>query len=268
VTVAASLVRRGISHVRLPTTLIGQVDAGIGIKGAANQGSAKNYLGCFHPPDSVVVAPQLLRSLPTVAMRQGMAEIAKIAVIRDRALFDLLQAHGPALVASRFAEPAPAAASVLVRAIAGMLAELGANPLEDRSHARAVDFGHTISPILEPATGYELHHGLAVAIDMAFSAVLARLLGLIPAAEADAILALLLALDLPIAHPRLDASLIERAFASAVLHRGGALNLVLPTGIGAHTFISRREEIGQATIEEALGQLNAVASGARPVRAA
>ena len=259
VTMAASQIRRGISHVRIPTTLIGQVDAGVGIKGAANLGRSKNYLGCFHPPEGVLVAPQLLRSLPTAALRQGMAEIVKMAVLADRGLFDLIRRDGLGLITSRFATPADRASIVIVRAIALMLTELSQNPFEDRSHARAVDFGHTISPTLEAATGFTLHHGYAVAIDMAFSTMLARLLCLLPAYDAEEILSLLLNLGLPVIHPSLDAALVERAFASAMQHRGGVLNLVVPTAIGAHVFIRRPEKIGDATVQEALGRLAALA---------
>lgn len=266
VTVAASQIRRGIGHVRVPTTLIGQVDAGIGIKGAANLGGGKNYLGCFHPPEGVIVAPRLLRSLPQEAMRQGMAEIVKMAVIRDRALFELLRQEGRGLIASRFAAPAGTASAVLVRAIDLMLSELASNPFEDRSHARAVDFGHTVSPALEAKTGYTLHHGYAVAIDIAFSTVLAQLLGLIPAAEADAILDLLLGLGLPITHAALDRELVRQAFAGTMRHRGGALNLVVPTRIGAYAFL-QSGEVGDAALHEALGRLHTLRGNARGLAA-
>ncbi|MGH8069850.1 MAG: iron-containing alcohol dehydrogenase [Candidatus Entotheonellia bacterium] len=64
VTVAASWIRRGINHVRIPTTLIGQIDASIGIKGAVHFEGKKNYLGCFYPPKSAVIDPIFLRTLP------------------------------------------------------------------------------------------------------------------------------------------------------------------------------------------------------------
>src|SRR5918912_1586999 len=64
VTVAASFIRRGIAHLRVPTTLIGQVDAGIGLKGAVNFAAKKSFLGCFHPPEQVLIDPELLRTVP------------------------------------------------------------------------------------------------------------------------------------------------------------------------------------------------------------
>jgi 3-dehydroquinate synthase len=64
VTVAASLVRRGLPYVCVPTTLVGQIDAGIGIKGAVNHRNTKSYLGSFMPPDRVLVDPAFLRTAP------------------------------------------------------------------------------------------------------------------------------------------------------------------------------------------------------------
>src|SRR3954454_4394480 len=136
-------------------------------------------------------------------MRQGMAEVAKIACIRDPALFGLLRDEGTRLVATRFREPAEAARQVLDRAIRGMLEELEQNPFEDRSHERAVDFGHTVSPTLEAATGYRLHHGDAVAVDVAFSCALGALLGRLTEEEAALVTSLLVELGLPVTDPLL-----------------------------------------------------------------
>jgi 3-dehydroquinate synthase len=261
VTVAASMVRRGVAHLRLPTTLIGQIDAGIGLKGAVNLGTAKNYLGCFHPPTGVLVDPALLRSLPDAAMRQGLAEIVKIACVRDAALLDLLRRDGARLIATRFREPAEVATGVLERAIRGMLEELEQNPYEDRSHARAVDFGHTVSPTLEAATGYRLQHGYAVAVDVAFSCALAARLGMLAEEEAERIVGLLLDLGLPVTDPLLTPELVAKAFESVTLHRGGALNLVVPTRVGAYAFL-QRAGVPPAAVVEAIRRVNAAAARA------
>jgi 3-dehydroquinate synthase len=83
VTVAASWIRRSIRYIRVPTTLVGQADAGIGIKGAVNFSQKKSYLGCFHPPRAVIITPPFLKTLPHNNLREGFAEIIKMAIIRD-----------------------------------------------------------------------------------------------------------------------------------------------------------------------------------------
>src|SRR5689334_6114125 len=133
VTVAASLVRRGIAHLRIPTTLIGQIDAGIGLKGAVNFGGKKSFLGCFHPPERVLIAPELLRTLPRRFLIAGLAEALKMGIARDARLFELIERSAAALVATGFEAPADDAAEVLERSIGSMLDELSTNPFEDRS---------------------------------------------------------------------------------------------------------------------------------------
>src|SRR5512140_34468 len=98
VTVAASLVRRGIAHLRVPTTLIGQLDAGIGLKGAVNFAGKKSFMGCFHPPEQVLIDPQFLRSVPRRFLIAGLAEALKMGIARDARLFELIERSAAELV--------------------------------------------------------------------------------------------------------------------------------------------------------------------------
>jgi len=91
VTVAASLIRRGVGHIRVPTTLIGQIDAGIGLKGAVNFSGKKSFIGCFHPPEQVLIDPAFLQSLPRRFLVAGIAEAVKMGIVRDPALFEMLE---------------------------------------------------------------------------------------------------------------------------------------------------------------------------------
>src|SRR3954465_612542 len=105
VSVAAALYRRGVAYVCLPTTLVGQIDAGIGIKGAVNFAGHKSRLGTFHPPAAVFSDPQWLATMSAEALRSGVAEIVKVAVMRDERLFEVLEEVGPAPIEN--ASPAP-----------------------------------------------------------------------------------------------------------------------------------------------------------------
>lgn len=255
VSLAASLLRRGVSHVRVPTTLIGQVDAGIGVKGGVNFGALKSYIGCFYPPKAVAVIPSLLRTLSEDGILQGVAEIVKLGCVCDRKLFEDVEAAVRSLTRTRFQEPRNVARSVITRAISGMLAQLGENPFETNTLERAVDFGHTLSHPLEAATDYQLHHGFAVAIDVAFSTILASRLSLITEREALRIVRLLVDAGLPIYHEKLDGSLVERAFDAATKHRGGALNLVVPTSIGRYSFVKDTKRLSTSLVRETIDWL-------------
>src|SRR5882757_5349685 len=167
---AASLYRRAVPYVRVPTTLIGMVDAAIGAKTGVNFQQHKNRLGTYHPAAVTLIEPSFLATLSARHLRNGLAEILKIGLIKDAALFDLLAVHGSRLVAERMqsagsADGGAVAAEVTRRSIHGMLEELQPNLWEDELE-RVVDYGHTFSPTIEMEALPELLHGEAVSIDM------------------------------------------------------------------------------------------------------
>lgn len=250
---AASLFRRGVPCVRLPTSLIGQVDAGVGLKSAVNDCEMKSALGCFEPPEAVLSDPSWLRTLAPRALRSGFAEIIKIAVVRDAALLGLVRADGPALVSSAFAAPVDAAEAMLRRSVELMLHELHGNPFE-RDLERVVDFGHTFSPALETSSEHRLTHGEAVAVDMALSTRIATRLGVLGGDDGEVIIDALRIVGLPTSSPYATPELLARAADEAVAHRGGSMNLVLPDGIGHASFLSDRVDLSDALLRSVAGE--------------
>jgi 2-epi-5-epi-valiolone synthase len=258
VSVASSLIRRGIPYVCVPTTLVAQVDAGIGLKGAVNFGGSKNYLGCFAPPSRVLVDPTFLRTVPADELRAGLAEIVKVALLLDEQLFERLTADGAELTGSGFTSPAGGGEVILVRAIELMLDQLASNCYEERFE-RLVDFGHTFSSRLEELSNHRLRHGEAVAIDIALTCVLGAELGLLSEGDFETILATLRRLGLPVHSPLCTVQAALEAISATVRHRDGALNLVVPTGIGSATFIRTPGEIPRRALRAALERLEAAA---------
>jgi 3-dehydroquinate synthase len=234
VTVAASWIRRGIACIRIPTTLIGQIDAGLGAKGAVNFRGRKSYLGCFNPPEFTILDPAALRTLPRRHVRAGMAEMIKIALVRDAALFGVVESHATTLIASRFHAPSHEGVDAVWRAAAGMLAELEPNLYENVTSKRFVDMGHTFSPAIESASGFRISHGEAVAIDLALSAVLSFRLGWLDERECLRIVRAIVACGLPITAPVLTERLALHALEDAASHRR---HPVIPAAIGAPAFV-------------------------------
>jgi 3-dehydroquinate synthetase len=234
VTVAASWIRRGIACIRIPTTLIGQIDAGLGAKGAVNFRGHKSYIGCFYPPEVSILDPTALRTLPARHLRAGLAEMLKIALIRDAPLFGLVELHASTLIESGFQAPPDTAASVVWRAAVGMLSELEPNLYENVTSKRFVDMGHTFSPLIEAASGFRIFHGEAVAIDIAFSAALASRLGWLPPRECRRIVHAIARCGLPVTTPCLTERVALDALAEAARHRRYP---VLPAGIGEPAFV-------------------------------
>jgi 3-dehydroquinate synthase len=132
---------------------------------------------------------------------------------------------------------------VIARAIELMVDELAKNPFEVQGLQRLVDFGHTFSPTLEALTDYSMLHGDAVAIDMMLTAEISHRLGLLRASDLKRMHAVFRRLDLPFYSPVLDEGACLHAIAGAMLHRGGSMNLVVPTAIGEAAFVEDPEVI-------------------------
>lgn len=247
--VTASLYRRGTAHVRVPTTLVGQVDAGIGVKCGVNHDRHKNRLGAYHPPKAVLLDPSLLATLDRRHIANGLAEIVKIALMRDGRLFELL---GPGLLDGKFQDGG--SVEVLDRAVAAMLDELGGN-LWETTLERLVDFGHAVSPSIEMRALPELLHGEAVAIDIALFTTVSCRRGLISCDDRGRVLDLLRALELPITHDLLEPDLLRDALVEVTRHRGGRQRLPLPTAIGAACFVHDVTESELVLAAKELGEL-------------
>src|SRR3984957_1314745 len=117
---AASLYRRGLPYVRVPTTLMGLIDAGIGIKTGVNFDAHKNRIGTYFAPQRAYLDTQFLRTLDDRHIANGIAEIIKMAIIKDARLFALLEENVADAVADRFSGRT-AYREILVRATVGML---------------------------------------------------------------------------------------------------------------------------------------------------
>ncbi|AEV87135.1 3-dehydroquinate synthase [Actinoplanes sp. SE50] len=231
---AASLYRRGTPYVRIPTTLVGMIDAAIGAKTGINVGEHKNRLGTYYPATNTLVDPQFLRTLPARHVRNGMAEIIKMAIVKEPVLFKLLESDPEGLIAAQLVSDD--GQEIMNRAITSMLEELEPNLWENELR-RLVDFGHTFSPRLEMCAKPPLLHGEAVAIDMALCCALAYGRGLISATDVKRILNLLHRYSLPITHPTCDVDLLQEGLEESTRHRNGNQYCPLPVGIGAAEFV-------------------------------
>jgi 3-dehydroquinate synthetase len=251
--VAASMIRRGIVHVRIPTTLIAQIDAGIGIKAAVNFGAKKSFLGSFYPPGAVIVDPAFLATTSPRMLRHGLSEILKIAIVRDATLFDLVAEHHAQLVRTRFRHPVEPARQIIALAIQDMLEELAPNLYEDQTYERRVDFGHTFSPLFEAMSAFTIPHGDAVSLDMALTVNIATELGYLSDVHRLAILDTMAAVGLPVHHSVMTADVCVAAMMATLTHRDGRLNLVLPTSVGQSTFWP--DVIPTRVLEAALARL-------------
>lgn len=250
---ACAAYRRSTNYIRVPTTLIGLVDAGVAIKVAVNHGKLKNRLGAYHAPKKVILDFSFLSTLPTAQVRNGMAELVKIAVVSNLEVFELLEEYGEDLLHTHFGyvdgslQIQEVGHRVTYEAIKTML-ELETPNLHELDLDRVIAYGHTWSPTLELAPSVPLFHGHAVNIDMAFSATIAEKRGYITARDRDRILGVMSRIGLALDHPLLDSDLLWHATQSITLTRDGLQRAAMPKPIGECFFANdlTREELEAA----------------------
>ena len=251
---ACSTYRRTTPYIRVPTTLIGLIDASVSIKVAVNHGDLKNRLGAYHASDTVLLDFSFLKTLPDDQIRNGMAELVKIAVVGNAGIFDILEKYGEDLLATRFGhldgttELRELANQATYDAIDSMLA-LEVPNLHELDLDRVIAYGHTWSPTLELATQPHLFHGHAISVDMAYSATIAAERGLISTTDRDRVIGLMSRLGLTIDSPAMTDELVARATASILQTRGGLLRAALPNPVGTCTFAN---DLGVAELQRML----------------
>nr|AXL06343.1 3-dehydroquinate synthase [uncultured bacterium] len=164
---AAALYHRGVAVIHLPTSLLAQVDAGVGGKTAVNLPAGKNLVGAYWQPSAVLCDTDYLSTLPARELRNGLGEIARCHFI-----------GAPDLRGLTLAEQITASVSLKARVVE--------RDERDTGVRHVLNYGHTLGHALERATGYALRHGEGVAIGTVFAGRLAGALGRIgPARVAE-----------------------------------------------------------------------------------
>ena len=232
---AASLVHRGLRFIRIPTTVLAQNDAGVGVKNGMDEHDSKNFVGSFAPPFAVINDFDFLTTLDDKYWAGGIAEAFKVAIIKDKDFFQFLTEHADAL-RNRDMD----AMEHLVRRCAELHLDhirTSGDPFEFGS-ARPLDFGHWSAHRIEVMSQYTFGHGQAVSLGIALDSFYAMRQGLISQDDLTSILTGLSACGLP-----LYDELLERRNGGNKLeilvgldqfqeHLGGLLTVTLPDPIG------------------------------------
>jgi 3-dehydroquinate synthetase len=251
---ACAAYRRSTNYIRVPTTLIGLIDASVSIKVAVNHGKSKNRLGAYHPSEKVILDFSFLRTLPIDQVRNGMAELIKISTVANSDIFELLEKYGEDLLQTRFGhlDGTPELREIAHRltydAINTML-RLEVPNLQELDLDRVIAFGHTWSPVLELAPDMPFFHGHAINIDMALSTTIAEQRGYLSAGERDRVFGLMNRLGLALTSPYLTPDLLRGASDAILKTRGGLLRAAVPRPIGTCHFIN---DLSSAELDGAL----------------
>ncbi len=234
---AAATAHRGVRLVRVPTTVLAQCDAAVGVKNGINQFDKKNFLGTFTPPFAVINDTGFLATLSARDWRAGIAEAVKVALIKDPAFFGFIEENAGRLLRRDM---------IVMQKVIHHCAQLhldhiahGGDPFEHGS-SRPLDFGHWCAHKLEHLTDYRLRHGEAVAIGMAVDATYSYVMGFLSEAAWRRILRLLYTLGFALCVAELAEYLDRpghercalRGLAEFREHLGGRLTVTLLRDIG------------------------------------
>lgn len=246
---AAATAHRGIRLIRMPTTVLAQNDAGIGVKNAINYRGRKNYLGTFAAPFAVINDFDFLSTLPQRDKVSGIAEAIKVALIRDGEFFNWLYENRAAL--AEFAqEPTERMITRCAELHLNHIRSSG-DPFEQGS-ARPLDFGHWCAHRLEELSASELRHGEAVAIGIALDSLYSYLKGMIGIESLKRIRATLEGVGFTLNHQALESLDIHKALEDFREHLGGKLCITLLTCEGSAIEVN---EIDHHTMEACRQQL-------------
>ena len=246
---AASILRRGVRVVQMPTTLLAQVDSAIGGKTGIDTSQGKNLIGTFHQPSLVLADVSVLATLSPREFRAGYAEVVKYGLIGDAPFFAWLEANAAEIFSTSGAARRQAV-ETSARAKAAIVAE---DEREESGRRALLNLGHTFGHALEAYAGYSdrLLHGEAIAIGMrlAFDYSVER--GLCPAGDAARVAKHFAATGLPIAiaqipGPRPAPEALLRLMAQDKKVKGGRLALILARGIG-QAFVERDVSMPELT---------------------
>lgn len=213
---------RGIDLITIPTSLLAMVDAAVGGKTGINTSVGKNLVGSFYPPRAVLCELDYLNSLPPRQLRAGLAEVIKCGFIADKLILKLLSENS---VENLIRQP-DVFEEVISRAIS-VKAQVVSEDLKESGMRECLNYGHTLAHAIEKASSYQVLHGEAVAIGMAFASQVAQELGLLSAREGQEQRRQIAALGLPTCCPDYSFDQLVKIMASDKKVRGGVVRMVL-----------------------------------------
>ena len=241
----ASTYMRGIPYIHIPTTLLAQVDSSIGGKTAVDHPKAKNIIGSFYHPKAVFIDPSLIQTLPLEHIKNGLAEIIKIAVILSPSLFTNLNMVIPQILENNIE-----ILSTIIREAVKLKAQLVLRDPDEKNQRKYLNYGHSIGHALEVIFGYQkIFHGEAIALGMVIETMISRYRGMCNADLEEKIKKIIKKLNIPlkIALKNINNERIWETVAFDKKNNQGSICFILPEKVGkVHIVegINKREVIG------------------------
>ncbi|MBT8236115.1 MAG: 3-dehydroquinate synthase [Bacteroidia bacterium] len=229
---AATIAHRGVRLIRIPTTVLSQNDAAVGVKNGINEYDKKNFIGTFNPPFAIINDVEFLSTLEDRDWRAGIAEAIKVALLKDADFFSWIEENTDALNArdeNAMQHLIYKCAELHMQHIAK-----GGDPFELGS-SRPLDFGHWSAHKLEQMTKHAIRHGEAVAMGIALDVVYAKRMGILSPGDSRSIIELMTQLGFDLNLPlksQEEVSVLLEGLQEFREHLGGELTITLISEIG------------------------------------
>lgn len=241
---AASILRRGVRFVQIPTSLLAQVDSSVGGKTGINTSQGKNLIGTFHQPSLVLADTDVLDTLPSRQLRAGYAEIAKYGLLGDAAFFAWLEQNHDAVLSG-----AGAARRHAIEVSCHAKARFVEADEREGGVRALLNLGHTFGHALEAYAGFSdrLLHGEAIAIGMVMAFDYSAASGLCPPEDAARVRRHFEAVGLPVSGSAIPGGAPDTETILALMRqdkkvRQSRLTLILARRIG-DAFVARDVEV-------------------------
>ena len=229
---ATAIAHRGVQLIRVPTTVLSQNDAAVGVKNSINAFGKKNFLGTFALPYAIINDSNSLSTLEQRDWIAGIAEALKVALIKDMEFFEYLEKHAQRLQVRNH----EAMQYTIYKCAEIHMSHIsqGGDPFESGS-SRPLDFGHWAAHKLEYLTDYRLRHGEAVAKGIVLDVTYAHMIGLITENELNRIVRVFETMGFDLSFPvetEAEMNRLLNGLEEFREHLGGQLTITLISGIG------------------------------------
>lgn len=222
----ASTFLRGIDFIQIPTTLLSQVDSSVGGKVAIDLKKGKNLVGSFHQPKKVIIDTNVLQTLSTRNIKDGLAEVIKYGLIFDKDFFEFL-------LKLKTREDILENIEHIVYTSCNLKRIIVEEDEKDTSERMKLNFGHTLAHGIEAYYNYEKYtHGEAVGIGMYEITKHSEKLGLTPKGVSEKIKDILSNFDMEYDINAISNEQILSHISSDKKNEGKVLNVILLSEIG------------------------------------
>ena len=220
---------RGIDFIQMPTSLLAQVDSSVGGKTGVNLPQAKNMVGAFWQPKTVIIDIGVLETLDDRNFRAGLAEVIKYGLIMDADLFELIESKMESIL-----NRDPEIIARIIQRCCQCKADVVREDETEVSGRRAIlNYGHTVGHAIEAVYGYgEYLHGEAISIGMVAEATMAKMLKMVDDEFCARQKAIFESAGLPTSCPSGKESELVEAMTRDKKVASGKLNFILPTKLG------------------------------------